>query len=202
MVASQTSDPTPERRRVAVVTDSTTYLPDSLGRAIGGSNRSACTSAGKGTCDRSATTWTSTPSTRDCTTHRSCPPPRSRRWGTSWLAISRLLRAGHDVVSIHIASGLSGTCESAREAARIARRGTAAGQGRGARQPDRRGRPRLSGVCSPRRLAARGATLEQIVAARAAGPRRASTSGSAWTRSSTCAAAGESAPRRRWSAPR
>jgi DegV family protein with EDD domain len=29
-----------------------------------------------------------------------------------------LLRAGHDVLSIHIASGLSGTCESAREAAR------------------------------------------------------------------------------------
>ncbi len=30
-----------------------------------------------------------------------------------------LLRAGRDVLSIHIASGLSGTCESAREAARI-----------------------------------------------------------------------------------
>ncbi len=29
-----------------------------------------------------------------------------------------LLQAGHDVLSIHIASGLSGTCESAREAAR------------------------------------------------------------------------------------
>jgi DegV family protein with EDD domain len=31
-----------------------------------------------------------------------------------------LLRAGHDVVSVHIANGLSGTCESAREAARTA----------------------------------------------------------------------------------
>jgi DegV family protein with EDD domain len=31
-----------------------------------------------------------------------------------------LLRAGRDVVSIHLAGGLSGTCESAREAARIA----------------------------------------------------------------------------------
>lgn len=31
-----------------------------------------------------------------------------------------LLSAGRDVVSIHIASGLSGTCESAREAARVA----------------------------------------------------------------------------------
>ncbi len=30
-----------------------------------------------------------------------------------------LVSAGHDVVSVHIASGLSGTCESAREAARI-----------------------------------------------------------------------------------
>ncbi len=30
-----------------------------------------------------------------------------------------LLSAGHDVLSVHIAGGLSGTCESAREAARI-----------------------------------------------------------------------------------
>jgi DegV family protein with EDD domain len=30
-----------------------------------------------------------------------------------------LVRAGHDVVSIHLASGLSGTCESALEAARV-----------------------------------------------------------------------------------
>ncbi|MGO8905405.1 MAG: DegV family protein [Solirubrobacteraceae bacterium] len=30
-----------------------------------------------------------------------------------------LVRDGHDVVSVHIAAGLSGTCESAREAARI-----------------------------------------------------------------------------------
>jgi len=30
-----------------------------------------------------------------------------------------LLSAGHDVLSIHLASGLSGTCESAREAARV-----------------------------------------------------------------------------------
>src|SRR6202046_5192252 len=31
-----------------------------------------------------------------------------------------LLAAGRDILSVHIASGLSGTCESAREAARIA----------------------------------------------------------------------------------
>jgi DegV family protein with EDD domain len=30
-----------------------------------------------------------------------------------------LVRAGHDVLSIHLAGGLSGTCESAREAARL-----------------------------------------------------------------------------------
>ncbi len=34
-------------------------------------------------------------------------------------AYKPLLEAGHDVVSLHIASGLSGTCESAREAARL-----------------------------------------------------------------------------------
>ncbi len=30
-----------------------------------------------------------------------------------------LLRAGHEIISVHIAGGLSGTCESAREAARL-----------------------------------------------------------------------------------
>jgi DegV family protein with EDD domain len=39
-----------------------------------------------------------------------------------------LLSAGRDVVSIHLASGLSGTCESAREAARIAEQDGARGR--------------------------------------------------------------------------
>lgn len=37
-----------------------------------------------------------------------------------FLAVYRpLVEAGRDVVSVHIAEGLSGTCQSAREAARI-----------------------------------------------------------------------------------
>ena len=56
-----------------------------------------------------------------------------------------LVSAGRDVLSIHLAGGLSGTCESAREAARLLSRGRPSGTRRGARQPDRRGRPRLPG---------------------------------------------------------
>ena len=50
--------------RVAVVTDSTPYLPPRASRALGDPRRSASTSAGTGTCGPSTTTRTSTRSTR------------------------------------------------------------------------------------------------------------------------------------------
>jgi DegV family protein with EDD domain len=47
-------------------------------------------------------------------------PTTSQPSAGDFLACYRpLVSAGHDVVSIHLAGGLSGTCESAREAARI-----------------------------------------------------------------------------------
>ena len=46
----------------------------------------------------------------------SCRAPHSRRSATSSPCGSRCSSAGHDVVSIHLAGGISGTCEAARQA--------------------------------------------------------------------------------------
>jgi DegV family protein with EDD domain len=75
-----------------------------------------------------------------------------------------LLRAGRDVVSIHIASGLSGTCESAREAARVA-----AEAGHPGRVEVIDGQTGAGGlgclVVAAARVAAQGAVLEDVIAA-------------------------------------
>lgn len=74
-----------------------------------------------------------------------------------------LLRAGRDVVSIHIASGLSGTCESAREAARVT-----AEAGYPGRVEVIDGQTGAGGlgclVIAAARVAARGAALEDAIA--------------------------------------
>jgi DegV family protein with EDD domain len=75
-----------------------------------------------------------------------------------------LLRTGRDIVSIHIASGLSGTYESACEAARVT---TEAGHPGRVEVVD--GQTGAGGLgcltIAASRVAARGATLEQVVAA-------------------------------------
>ena len=76
-------------------------------------------SAGMVTCVPSSPTSTSTPSTRGCATPRRFPRPHSPRSETSAPALNRWSAPGRDVVSVHLASGLSGTFESASEAARI-----------------------------------------------------------------------------------
>ena len=106
-----------------------------------------------------------------------------------------LLNAGCDVVSIHIAGGLSGTCESAREAARIL-----AGQAHPGRVEVLDSQTGAGGLGCLTLLAAdsrRRAPRSRLSSTACAVAARASTSGSAWTPSSTCAAAGASAPHRR-----
>jgi DegV family protein with EDD domain len=75
-----------------------------------------------------------------------------------------LLSAGHDVLSLHIAGGLSGTCESAREAARAV-----ADAGLPGKVEVLDGQTGAGGlgclVIAAARTAARGATLEQVIAA-------------------------------------
>lgn len=162
MAASQTSDRAPERRGVAVVTDSTTYLPASLIDHWGIQQVSLYV-GWEGDLrperdyldldafyarlhDSPQLPTTSQPSVGD---FLACYQP--------------LLRAGHDIVSIHIASGLSGTCESAREAART----IADEQQPGTvhvldSQTGAGGLGCLALLAAS--LAARGSTLEQIVA--------------------------------------
>ena len=103
---------------VTVVTDTTTYVPRRAARAARRSRWSASTSAGTATWSARTPGATSTPSTRGCASRRRCRRPRSRRSATSHRVYEPPLAAGRDIVSIHIAGGLSGTCESAREAAR------------------------------------------------------------------------------------
>jgi DegV family protein with EDD domain len=75
-----------------------------------------------------------------------------------------LLRDGRDVISIHIASGLSGTCESAREAARVT--SEAGYQGRVEVIDGQTGAGGLGClVIAAARVAARGATLEDVTTA-------------------------------------
>jgi DegV family protein with EDD domain len=108
----------PSARRVAIVTDSTTYLPQSLVDSLGINQVSLYVGWGgdlrpeRDYRDLDAfyaklaaspqLPTTSQPSVGDFV---SCYRP--------------LLDSGCDVLSIHIAAGLSGTCESAREAARV-----------------------------------------------------------------------------------
>jgi DegV family protein with EDD domain len=86
-----------------------------------------------------------------------------------------LLRTGADVVSIHIAAGLSGTCQSAHEAARIA-----AGEGHAGRVEVLDGETGAGGlgclVLAAAGLAEDGATLDVVID----GVRRARTSLDIW----------------------
>jgi DegV family protein with EDD domain len=113
-----TIESSPSARRVAIVTDSTTYLPQSLIDSLGINQVSLYVGWGgdlrpeRDYRDLDAfyaklaaspqLPTTSQPSVGDFV---SCYRP--------------LLDSGCDVLSIHIAAGLSGTCESAREAARV-----------------------------------------------------------------------------------
>jgi DegV family protein with EDD domain len=113
-----TTESSASARRVAIVTDSTTYLPQSLVDSLGIQQVSLYVGWGgdlrpeRDYRDLDAfyaklaaspqLPTTSQPSVGDFV---SCYRP--------------LLDSGCDVLSIHIAAGLSGTCESAREAARV-----------------------------------------------------------------------------------
>lgn len=160
MTTLHASDNAPGQRSVAIVTDSTPYLPVSLIERWGiqqvslyvgwdGDLRPESDYRDLGAFyarlhDSPQLPTTSQPSVGD------------------FLACYRpLLHDGHDILSIHIASGLSGTCESAKEAAR-----TLAEEQQGTVHV-LDGRTGAGGlgclVLLAAALAARGATLEQIL---------------------------------------
>ena len=104
--------------RVAIVTDSTTYLPPAMIESLQAETVSLYV-GWNGDLRREE-------EYQDLDAFylrlRESPllPTTSQPSIGDFMAVYRpLLRAGRDVVSLHIAEGLSGTCQSAREAARI-----------------------------------------------------------------------------------
>jgi DegV family protein with EDD domain len=116
---SEATDSSAESRRVAIVTDSTAYLPQPLIErwAI----RQVSLYVGWDGDLRPEHEYVDLDAFY-ARLHDSPQLPTTSQpsVGDFLASYEPLLREGRDVLSIHIAGGLSGTCESAREAARIA----------------------------------------------------------------------------------
>jgi DegV family protein with EDD domain len=116
---SEAADSSAESHRVAIVTDSTAYLPQSLIErwAI----RQVSLYVGWDGDLRPEHEYVDLDAFYARLHDSPQLPTTSQPSVGDFLAYYEpLLREGRDVLSIHIAGGLSGTCESAREAARIA----------------------------------------------------------------------------------
>jgi DegV family protein with EDD domain len=109
--------PNDQRNGVAVVTDSTTYLPPGLIERWGIHQVSLYVGwSGEHLAERGYDLDDFYARLRDSTELPSTSQPSV---GDFLACFEPLVGAGRDVVSVHIAGGLSGTCESAREAARV-----------------------------------------------------------------------------------
>jgi DegV family protein with EDD domain len=161
VTAFEASDSTPVHRSVAVVTDSTPYLPQPLIERWGIQQVSLY--VGWGAELRPERDYTDLDAFYAKLRDAPQLPTTSQPSVGDFLACYRpLLSAGHDVVSIHIAGGLSGTCESAREAAR-----TIAEEQKLGRVHVLDSQTGAGGlgclVLLGARAAAQGATLEQVI---------------------------------------
>jgi DegV family protein with EDD domain len=121
--ASTPSQPAGAARRVAVFTDSTTYVPAELYDRLG-VHRVSLYVGWDGEMEPEDS-WTDLGAfyrrLRESATLPTTSQPSVGDFEAAYLPV---LESGHDIVSIHIASGISGTCDSAREAARsLAARG-------------------------------------------------------------------------------
>ncbi len=104
--------------RVAIVTDSTTYLPPAL--IDGGQVQTVSLYVGWNGDLRREDEYSDLDAFYMRLHESSLLPTTSQPSIGDFMAVYRpLVRAGRDVVSLHIAEGLSGTCQSAREAGRI-----------------------------------------------------------------------------------
>jgi DegV family protein with EDD domain len=118
MDSEASAGPTATNRGVAVVTDSTTYLPQSLIDELGIHQVSLY--VGWGGDLRPEHEYRDLDAFYAKLAASPQLPTTSQPSVGDFLSCYRpLVQAGRDVLSIHIAAGLSGTCESAREAARI-----------------------------------------------------------------------------------
>ena len=104
--------------QVAVVTDTTQYMPSELAEANGIAlvSRFTSTSGASGPCASRRSTTTRSSSTT-CAGRTQWPTTSQPSVGDFIAVFEPLLAAGKDVFSIHISGGVSGTVESARQAA-------------------------------------------------------------------------------------
>ena len=187
---SATTGETEEGRRggVAVVTDSTTYLPASLIERWG--IQQVNLYVGWGSEHLPEQEYELDAFYARLRDSPDLPSTSQPSVGDFLACFEPLAGAGRDVVSIHIASGLSGTYESAVEAARaIAEKGL---PGRIEVVDGQTGAGGLGCLCLPRREPPSRAWRWGPSSTPSTKPARGSRCGSASTRSSTCAAAGGS----------
>ena len=112
------SSGTPGARPVAVVTDTTTYVPESLLDGLGVQRVSLYVGWGENL--RLESDYEDLDRFYERLRESETLPTTSQPSIGDFTAVYEpLLAAGNDIYSIHIASGLSGTLESAREAARV-----------------------------------------------------------------------------------
>ena len=176
-----------EPRGVAVVTDSTTYLPADLIERWGIEQVSLY--VGWGGEHRPEPEYDLDEFYARLRDSDDLPSTSQPSVGDFLACYEPLVEAGRDVVSVHIAAGLSGTCESAREAARVL-----ADKGLPGRVEVVDGQTGAGGlgclVLAAAEAAERRASRCRGGRGGPADPRRASTCGSASTPSSTCARGG------------
>src|SRR2546429_5316773 len=114
--------------RVAVVTDTTGYLPGELVRAHGIHLVSLYVNFGGERTVREADI-TDYESFYDELRDADALPTTSQPAVGDFLAVYEpLLASGHDVLSVHISAGLSGTCDAARQAVETLERNQYAGR--------------------------------------------------------------------------
>jgi DegV family protein with EDD domain len=117
-MSATAADRTPTRRTTAIVTDSTPYLPAELIERWGIGQVSLY--VGWDGDLRREDTYTDLDAFYGQLHDTASLPTTSQPSAGDFIAcFEPIVRAGRDVVSIHLASGLSGTCHSAREAARL-----------------------------------------------------------------------------------
>ena len=186
---------------VAVVTDTTSYLPRELVAEHGIHEVSLYVDDGERPASARPTSRLRPRSTTRL--RRGQLPTTSQPSIGDFLAVYEpLADDGRDIVSIHISGGISGTVEAARQAAaELAARARRAAIEVIDSEPALRRRSASSSLAAARRRA-RAPTSSAVAARAREARRRDAASGSPSTRSSTCAAAGASAPRRRGSAAR
>jgi DegV family protein with EDD domain len=147
---------------VAVVTDSTTYLPPEMIESLG--VQKVDLYVGWGDDHRPESEYEIEDFYARLRSSAELPSTSQPSVGDFLACYEPLAEAGRDIVSVHIAGGLSGTCESAREAARVI-----AAKGLPGRVEVVDSPPGAGGlgclVVNGSRAAAKGLALDEVVAA-------------------------------------